>query len=52
MPKITWTSMFLFFYTRVSVLSARETVVNKKHKNLCVCEAYIVVEDIENGGYK
>lgn len=44
--------MFLLFYIPVSVLSARETVVNKTHKNLYICESYIVVEDIENGGYK
>lgn len=44
--------MFLFSYALVNVLGGRETVVNKIHKNLCMCEAYIVVEDTENEGHK
>lgn len=52
MPQIVWTSMFLFSYALVNVLGGRETVVNKIHKNLCMCEAYIVVEDTENEGHK
>lgn len=44
--------MFFFFYVLVNVLGGREIVVNKIYKNFCMCEVYIVVEDIENEGYK
>lgn len=46
MPKIAWTDVFLLSYTPVNILSVREKVVNKTHKNLCICE------DTENEGYK
>lgn len=45
--KIAWTSMFLLFYTPVNVIGSRETVINRTHKNLSICKAYIVLGNIK-----